>query len=144
MCFGSSSALRHHDDLSWWTKLGTRQKLWAHIKMNFIQQSIFQASSGVNAMFAYSEQYCCRQYRHCLSNTDPGWTIALNNASPKTHQPERLAKLMKLENSAILDCLLRSERKYQKKHSQKLNFQYPRTALFRREGPKSSNLKYNL
>lgn len=52
---------------------------------------------------------------------------------------------MKLENSAILDYLFRSERKCQKKHSQELNFiQYSRTILFRREGPESSNLKYKL
>lgn len=52
---------------------------------------------------------------------------------------------MKLENSAILDYLLRSERKYQREHSQELNFiQYPRLVLVRREGPESSNLKYNI
>lgn len=52
---------------------------------------------------------------------------------------------MKLENPAILDYLLTSESKYQKKHYLELNFiQYPRAVLFRREGPESSNLKYNL
>lgn len=49
--------------------------------MQFIQKSTFQAFSGVSVIFAYSEQYCSQQYRHCLSNTDPDWTIALN-ASP--------------------------------------------------------------
>lgn len=128
-----------------WNKKKPLDIEFIHIKMQFVQKSIFQTSSEVDATFAYSEQYCSQQYRHCLNDTDPDWTIALNNASPVTHQPGRLAELMKLENSAVLDSLLRSEIKCQKKHSQELNFiQYPRTVLFRREGAESSNLKYNL